>query len=837
MKRLTPQKRRPSSRRLSSISNSTQAFSYENLEPKNLLAGIVFVDLVGPNLSIWGDAKNNAISVDLNATDSQGLVQALDDSRIVFSDDFADGVDLSGLRDVRVFTGRGDDSVTINGKGFVAQDDLIVSLGAGNDSLYVAGSSDQRFEVDDVWLYGMSGHDSIFLSHVDIADDTTTFAAAGQDVVVFNQVNVGDMARIWGQVGHDSILINESTFGDDVRIEGGPGADRFESMSSDFQDRLFVKGRQGWDTVMENVSNQFDSSPIHQSIEREDSIPNTAGRTQLVVDQLKANFFEMADSLELPTGDLVQDGLAELAASYDTNLITLELDAAIQTVAVTDPTPTISVQWDQAVQQAVANEAPGPTIGSRAYAMMHTAMYDAWSAYDLTARSTQLGDDLQRPVSENTEANKTAAMSFAAYRVLDDLFSDQTAIFDDVMDELGLDPSNASTDVTTAAGIGNRMAAALLEFRHSDGSNQLGTDSNGTNGVAYSDTTNYQPVNGVGDASILDAWTPEFVPIDSGDAAIRTQQFLTPQWGDVTAFGSSSSDEFLPDAPQPFLLVDGDVDLVAKTITLSDGTILDIDKSLIGTVINPEFISQAEEVVDFSAALNDEQKLVAEFWEDGGGTSFPPGTFMTFGEFVSARDNHSIDDDAKMFFALGNAVFDAGIATWNAKVHYDYVRPVRAIRELGELGLIGEFNASLGGYAIDAWTPDGGTQTILATDFLTYQTPGSDPSPPFAEYTSGHSAFSAAGAAILEMFTGSDEFGGSVTFEAGESRFEPLVTPAEAVTLSWDTFSAAADEAGLSRLYGGIHFVEGDINGRTLGVEVGASVWDQAQFFINGGVV
>jgi hypothetical protein len=57
------------------------------------------------------------------------------------------------------------------------------------------------------------------------------------------------------------------------------------------------------------------------------------------------------------------------------------------------------------------------------------------------------------------------------------------------------------------------------------------------------------------------------------------------------------------------------------------------------------------------------------------------------------------------------------------------------------------------------------------------------------------------------------------------------------VTLSWDTFSAAADEAGLSRLYGGIHFVEGDINGRTLGVEVGASVWDQAQFFINGGVV
>ena len=208
---------------------------------------------------------------------------------------------------------------------------------------------------------------------------------------------------------------------------------------------------------------------------------------------------------------------------------------------------------------------------------------------------------------------------------------------------------------------------------------------------------------------------------------------------------------------------------------------------------------------------------------------------MTLGQFVSARDNHSLDQDAQLFFAMGNAVFDAGIATWEAKVHYDYVRPVRAIRELGELGLIGEYNDVLGGYAIDAWVPDQGTQTILATDFLTYQTPGSDPSPPFAEYTSGHSAFSAAGATILQMFTGSDKFGGAITIQPGESRFEPGVTPVDSVTLSWDTFSAAADEAGISRLYGGIHFTDGDINGRKLGVEVAGAVWDQSLHFISGG--
>ncbi len=154
----------------------------------------------------------------------------------------------------------------------------------------------------------------------------------------------------------------------------------------------------------------------------------------------------------------------------------------------------------------------------------------------------------------------------------------------------------------------------------------------------------------------------------------------------------------------------------------------------------------------------------------------------------------------------------------STKTYYDYNRPVRTVRELGELGLIGEFNQDLGGFTIEAWAGYGEeTQTILATDFLTYQTPGSDPSPPFAEYTSGHSAFSAAGAEILQLFTGSNEFGGSVTFEHGESRFEHGITPHETVTLEWETFTEAANEAGISRIYGGIHFEDGDLNGRQLG--------------------
>ena len=517
--------------------------------------------------------------------------------------------------------------------------------------------------------------------------------------------------------------------------------------------------------------------------------------------------------------------------------VTLILDPETQLVTVNDDTPTISVRWDQAVQQAVINTAPGPTVASRAYGILHTAMFDAWAAYEDIPVATQLGDDLQRPDSENTEANKTEAMSYAAYGVLVDLFPSQTTIFDDLMADLGFDPNNTTTDTTTPAGIGNVTATALIDFRSQDGSNQDGTDANG-DGTPYSDITGYQPVNQAGNIVDIEKWTPELVPIDANPGEEdRTQEFLTPHWGEVTPFGLTSGDQFRPVAPQPFLLVDGTVDLDAGTITLAaDGSVVSITPDIVGTIINPEFINQTQEVIDYSANLTDEEKLIAEFWEDGGGTSFPPGTFMTFGQFVSARDGHSLDDDALLFFTLGNAVFDAGVATWEAKVAYDYARPVRLVRELGRLGLIGEFDADLNGFAIQAWSgPGEGTNTILATDFLTYQTPGSDPSPPFAEYTSGHSAFSAAGAQVLQLFTGSDDFGASVTFEPGESRFEPNVTPQSTVTLEWDTFTEAADEAGLSRLYGGIHFEEGDVNGRTLGREVGSAVIEQAQFYYTGG--
>jgi hypothetical protein len=133
-----------------------------------------------------------------------------------------------------------------------------------------------------------------------------------------------------------------------------------------------------------------------------------------------------------------------------------------------------------------------------------------------------------------------------------------------------------------------------------------------------------------------------------------------------------------------------------------------------------------------------------------------------------------------------------------------------------------------------AWTgPGRGTQFIDGQDWQPYQA-DTVVTPPFPEYISGHSTFSAAGAEILKRFTGSDTFGASYTALAGSSKFEPGITPAQDVTLSWATFSEAADEAGLSRRYGGIHFQDGDLVGRSLGRLVGAQAWEKALSYFNG---
>jgi hypothetical protein len=451
----------------------------------------------------------------------------------------------------------------------------------------------------------------------------------------------------------------------------------------------------------------------------------------------------------------------------------------------------IVIQWNDAALQGVRDSKLGPPMVARALAIVHTCIYDAWAAYDSRATGTRLRGRLRRPAQERTTANKDEAISFAAYRALVDVLPlDQASVYDPLMATLGYDPNDFSTDVTTPAGIGNVACAAVLSFRHSDGSNQL-------NG--YVDYTGYSPVNPpstvpVNPATITDVnrWQPlQYV---DGTGTFITQTYVAPFWGNVTPFAMTSGAEF------------------RRTIRL-------FGPALAGTV---EFRRQARELIEMSANLTDKQKMIAEYWANGPNTELPPGHWDLFAQYVSERDQHTLDDDAKMFFALTNAIFDAGIAAWDGKRVYDSVRPVSAIPYLYQ------------GTTIHSWGGPGlGTVTMDGSMWIPYQ-PSTFPTPPFAEFISGHSTFSAAGAVILRLWTHSDKFGGSVTFAAGSSQIEPGVTPTAPVTLSWPTFTAAADEAGISRRYGGIHFKRGDLAGRLVGKLVGVQAWTRAQKYFRG---
>jgi len=457
------------------------------------------------------------------------------------------------------------------------------------------------------------------------------------------------------------------------------------------------------------------------------------------------------------------------------------------------------VQWDNAALQGVRDSHLGPPMVARALAIAHTCMFDAWAAYDKKAIGTQFGDRLRRPKEERTLANKNEAISFAAYRALVDLFPlSKTSVFDPLMTSLGYDLNNLTINTYTPAGIGNVACAAVLAFRHGDGSNQLGDLHPG----AYSDWTGYISVNTastvpVNPGLVLDPNHWQRLTYDDGATVpmphIVTPSFVGAQWYRVVPFAMTSPDQF-----RSFIGQFGPTFYGSET-----------------------YLQQSEDLITISANLTDTQKMIAEYWVNGPRTELPPGHWELFGQFVSRRDNHSVDADAKMFFALANAILDAGIAAWDAKRAFDSVRPVTSIPYLFH------------GQQIRAWRPFQGTQTFDGSLWIPYQ-PTTFPTPPFPEYISGHSTFSAAGAEILKLFTGSDKFGASVTIPAGSSNVEPGLTPQQDITLHWATFTIAANQAGISRRYGGIHFELADVVGRATGRLVADQAWIRALMYMRG---
>ena len=456
--------------------------------------------------------------------------------------------------------------------------------------------------------------------------------------------------------------------------------------------------------------------------------------------------------------------------------------------------------WNETALAEVRLSRLGPPVVARALAITHTCIYDAWAAYDARALGSVVGDSMRRPVPEHTDANKAKAVSFAAYQCLLNLFPAGASRLADAMRQRGYDVADRSLDLRTPQGIGNATAAAVIASRRHDGSNQYGDLSAG----AYSDYTGFVPRNApmpycdpltVGPCSpnVTDIyhWQPLVGPTGV------VQRFIAPHWERVRPFALPSATLYdtLPDvAPLPNYLQG-----VGR---------LELDVAL---------------MVGISAFLTPQQKLIVEYWADGPETELPPGHWSLFAQFVSRRDNHSIDKDAKMFFAMQNASFDAGIVAWHMKRLYQGVRPITAVRQL------------LQGRQIYAWGGPGQPSGWIPGEKWSPYNPGSNLSPAFPGYVSGHSTFSAASARVLQAFTGSDRFGFSTVIAPDFGRVEPGV-PSVPTTLSYATFTDAVVEAGLSRLYAGIHFADDNTIGQGIGYRVGQTVWQKAQFLADGGL-
>jgi len=247
--------------------------------------------------------------------------------------------------------------------------------------------------------------------------------------------------------------------------------------------------------------------------------------------------------------------------------------------------------------------------------------------------------------------------------------------------------------------------------------------------------------------------------------------FLMSQWGGVTPFALNSSSQFRPSGPAGFT-----GDYAAWVQSAQYTAEFNQVKSLGGSTSSTRTADQTE---------------IAYFWVDGPGTSSPPGHWNRIAQTVSASAGLSIEDNARLFALLNLAEADVGIASWEAKVFYDTWRPMIAINTADTDGNVDTI-------ADGAWTP------LI-------------PTPSFGAYTSGHSAFSMAAAVILANFFGTNDIPIVVESES------PFL--ASGLTRSFASFTDAAEEAGMSRIYGGIHWESDNLDGAELGENIGNFVY------------
>jgi hypothetical protein len=469
-------------------------------------------------------------------------------------------------------------------------------------------------------------------------------------------------------------------------------------------------------------------------------------------------------------------------------------------------------------------------------------------------------------------------------------------------------PDFASTEGTSPAALGNRIAEAVLAYGQTDGAlederykDPAYTPVNeplevAEPGATMTDPNRWQPL------SLAKQLSQNGLPIPGS-----IQSFIGPHWGHVTSFALPPSETGTPIDPGPpprlgeatdQAFKDEAIDIIRRSSQLDPGNGVTIDVSPgafggnslgandgHGHEINP---ATGQPYAPHEVLLADFARVLAEYWADGPKSETPPGHWNVIANEVSDAPGFEhrirgqgepvdrLEWDVKLYLALNGAVHDAAIATWGVKGFYDSARPISMIRYMGGLGqssdpsgpsydpeglplvpdlvevVTAESSAPggrhagladhVGDIAIRAWrgfpkdpeTETSGVGWIRAVEWVPYQR-STFVTPAFAGYPSGHSTFSRAGAEVMTAFTGSEFFPGGLaewTVEKGDLLHEE--GPTVDTTLQWATYFDAADQAGISRLFMGIHIPSDDLEGRKIGAICGKDAMALALRYYDG---
>lgn len=390
----------------------------------------------------------------------------------------------------------------------------------------------------------------------------------------------------------------------------------------------------------------------------------------------------------------------------------------------------------------------------RYFTILFNAAFDAVAPYDDTAVGvySRLGrrPATQRPATQfarNYYPN--IAVMYAVYHSMLEMAPHRTEQWRQMMLSVNLNPDNFSENVATAAGIGHAAARSVLDARRHDGFNHFGDE---TPGFPFMDTTGFQPVNGGLEVIDPSRWQPLLVR-QGRNGNYVVQNFVTPQYSVTEPYADIDPREHRVGPP-------------------SDSNYANLEA----------YRAQAEAVLELSATLTDERKMLVEFFD------------LKARDIILSPTTKDIDDTiefVQLGFLLHMAQWDAGIVAWQEKLRYDAVRPITAIRYL------------YGDELVTAWGgPGRGTVELPASQWVSY-VQNADHS----DYPSGTAIFCAAYAQAFRRYSGSEEIESFTTvMRSGSSVIEPETTPLLNVTIEFDTWTEYEETCGESRLWAGVHF-------------------------------